>query len=297
MATVDVMRTLLTRLIDDAGVFPPARLPMPKALAAHRDELGGPDAWMIGRFLSPASRLEEFSLAAGRSRPELGVVIDTLGADPAIGDVANACVVAAKYEPTSVEMLTSAEEPLMASVGVVLDGFAELPDRTPAYVELPRGDAVAEWPRAIGAIGAARAGGRAVGAKIRCAGVDQRHVPTDQELARFIVACRDGLAPFKATAGLHQAIRAQHDDGIDRHGVLNLLLACATALRDGSSEAAVAAVLAERDAAVVVDGVCGITPEEAARVRAELLVGFGCCSPAEPIAQIRALGLLGAVGV
>lgn len=293
MAPVEVMRTLLSRLIDDAGLFPPARLPMPEALDIHRSQLGADDAWMLGRFLAPASRLEEYSLAADRSRPELGVVVDTLESDPDSADVWSACVLALKYEPTSIEMPASSEHPLMATVGVLLAGFGDLDDTIAAYVELPRGDAVADWPRAIETVGAARASGRNVGAKIRCAGVDQRDVPTDEELALFIVACRDGGTPFKATAGLHQAIRGvRDDDGIDRHGVLNLLLACATALRPGADVAAVAAALAERDSQVVVGALRKLTIADAAKIRSELLVGFGCCAPAEPMADIRAVGLL-----
>jgi hypothetical protein len=292
MATGELMRTLLARLIDDAGVFPPARLPMPDALAAHRQVADSKDAWLVGRFLSPESRLEEFALAAGRDRPELGIIVDTLVPDADSADVWAASVLVAKYEPTSVEVLASDEHPLMATVGVVLAGFAELPESTAMYVELPRGGAVADWPRAIETLGAAVASGRNVGAKVRCAGTTQDDVPTDSELAGFVVACRDHGTPFKATAGLHHAIRGQQDDGIDHHGFLNLLLACAVALSGDGDEAAVAAVLAERDPAVVMGAIRALTIGTAARVRGELLAAFGCCSPGEPIADLRELGLL-----
>jgi hypothetical protein len=292
MPTAGVMHVLLARLIDDAGLFPPARLPMPEALAADRSLHRGEHSALIGRFLAPASRLEEFALAAGRTRPELGIVVDTLGAEPDDADVEAVAAVIGKYEPSSVEVRASGESPLMATVGVVLAGFAGLADETAVYVELPRGDAMADWPRAIETLGAARAGGRNVGAKVRCAASVGGDAPSDDELARFVVDCRDGGTPFKATAGLHRAIRHTQDDGLDRHGFLNLLLACAVALRDGSEAVDVAAVLAERGADTVVEGIESLSVEEAARVRTELFTAFGCCDPREPIDDLRALGLL-----
>jgi hypothetical protein len=292
MPTADVMRVLSARLIDDAGVFPPARLPMPDALAAHRSLVAGEHAAVIGRFLVPASRLDEFELATGRARPELGVVVDTLGASADIALVEAVAAIVGKYEPTSVEILASGESSLMASVGVVLAGFAGLPESTSLYVELPRAGGLADWPLAIETFGAARTGGRSVGAKVRCAITTTDDAPTNDELARFVIDCRDGGTPFKATAGLHHAIRHTQDDGRERHGFLNLLLACAVAFREESDAETLEAVLSERDAAVVVDGIRSLSVDEATRVRTELLTGFGCCDPTEPIADLLALGLL-----
>jgi hypothetical protein len=292
MPTAGVLRVLLARLIDDAGLFPPALLPMPDALAANRSLAAADHAAVIGRFLAPASRLEEFALAAGRSRPELGIVVDTLGTQPDEAEVEAVATVLGKYEPTSVEVLAANGSPLMATVGILLAGFAGLPDGTSVYVELPRGDALADWPRAIETLGAARAGGRNVGAKVRCAMTANDEAPSDEDLARFVIDCRDGGTPFKATAGLHHAIRHTQTDGLERHGFLNLLLGCAVALRADSGADDVAMVLAERDPAVVVDGIDSLSVEDAARVRTELLTGFGCCDPTEPIDDLRALGLL-----
>jgi len=53
------LETLLARLIDYAGLFPPASLPMEEALASYRCYRDGEYAWMLGRFVVPAARAAE----------------------------------------------------------------------------------------------------------------------------------------------------------------------------------------------------------------------------------------------
>lgn len=128
------------------------------------------------------------------------------------------------------------------------------------FVEVPLDD---ELERNLERVHAARAY-----AKVRCGG---ERVPTAAELARFVRACAALELPFKASAGLHHALPA---DG--QHGFLNLL-------------AAVAEPDAAEDALAAPDA--GLPLERARRVR-QRFRGFGSCSVAEPVADLRALGLL-----
>jgi hypothetical protein len=67
------LRALLTGLIDYAGLFPPAKLAMEEAIANYARYRIEPEAWMLGRFVCPASRLAELSayLELFRSGPPL----------------------------------------------------------------------------------------------------------------------------------------------------------------------------------------------------------------------------------
>jgi hypothetical protein len=56
---VEARRILLERLIDHAAMFPPARLPLPDALADHRAARASDESWMLARFVAPASSLRE----------------------------------------------------------------------------------------------------------------------------------------------------------------------------------------------------------------------------------------------
>src|SRR5512139_1490599 len=60
---MESVRALLVGAVDYAGLFPPAALPMAGAVAEYGRAQGGPDAWMLGRFVLPAGRLSEFAEA------------------------------------------------------------------------------------------------------------------------------------------------------------------------------------------------------------------------------------------
>ena len=51
-------RALLSEIVDYAGLFPPAQLPLEKAVREYAAHLGEEKAWMLGRFIIPAQRLE-----------------------------------------------------------------------------------------------------------------------------------------------------------------------------------------------------------------------------------------------
>ena len=72
-------------------------------------------------------------------------------------------------------------------------------------------------------------------AKVRCGGAV---VPSDAELAGFVRGCRERGLVFKATAGLHHAVRSNGE-----HGFLNLL---AAVIFEGREEAALARDRLER---------------------------------------------------
>jgi hypothetical protein len=59
---VQSMRALLANLIDYAGLYPPAALPLPEVIANYERYLLSPDAWMLNRLVLPIERLSEVSL-------------------------------------------------------------------------------------------------------------------------------------------------------------------------------------------------------------------------------------------
>jgi hypothetical protein len=69
---VDAREALLGQLIDHAPLFPPASLPMDEALAEHERARASDKAWLLGRYVVPASRLHEL----GSAELRLSVVLD-----------------------------------------------------------------------------------------------------------------------------------------------------------------------------------------------------------------------------
>jgi hypothetical protein len=124
-------------------------------------------------------------------------------------------------------------------------------------------------------------------AKFRTGGVRAGLYPDERELARAVLLAVRAQVPFKATAGLHHAVRnTDPRTGFEQHGHLNLLAATGAAL-GGAGEEEVVAVLAERDATTVAGLVGALSPEVRSAFRS-----FGTCSLAEPVGELAALGLL-----
>ncbi len=143
------------------------------------------------------------------------------------------------------------------------------------YVELPVDAGLEQRLDALAGTG--------LRAKVRCGG---ERVPSTEELARFVRGCRERGLVFKATAGLHHAVRTGPD-----HGFLNLLAACVF----GDEEAALAdedpgAFRARPGSFRWRDRAAG--PEELAAVRRALFHSIGSCSFFEPVEELRRLGAL-----
>lgn len=94
-----MLNRFLVELIDDAGLFPPASLPMEEALRAHDRANAGRYQWIVGRLIVPASRLDELETHLPRvgTRPlVLSVILDGAGADGQRTGVARARTLGAK---------------------------------------------------------------------------------------------------------------------------------------------------------------------------------------------------------
>jgi hypothetical protein len=270
--TQDARRVVLDRLIDDAGLFPPARKPMARALADHRAARAGAHAWMLGRFLCPASRLAELAQAGPDPDWRLGAIADG-------GDWRDVLARVAAYDgPGTVDAIE-------LKLPGVLD---EAPQGIELFVEVPTADArtlTSELERLA-------ADGRA-GAKIRCGGASPDAFPSDEAVARFVAECvRLGL-PFKATAGLHHPFRTRDDQiGVLQHGFVNLLAATALAAADGT------VIIAEADPDAFELGADGLRwrdrvadADTLARARG-LFAAYGSCSFEEPVADLVTYGIL-----
>ena len=244
-APVDARRALLSRLIDHAPLFPPASLPLPEALAEDARARESRDAFMLARFVCPASRLEELPDAARG----ISAVLDApLMSGPSI-------------------------EAIEVRDGVELEALSALAPEV--YVEVPLDGALEERLDALEADG--------LRAKVRCGG---NSVPTTAELAMFVRACHARGIVFKATAGLHHAVRTS-----GQHGFLNLLAAVVF----GDEEDA----LAETDPAAFELGPSvfawrGRTASaaELAEARRGRIHSIGSCSFFEPVEELQALGVL-----
>jgi len=61
----DSLRALVSNLIDYAGLYPPAGLPLEEVLARYGRYRSSPECWMLNRLVLPASKLAEARLEDG----------------------------------------------------------------------------------------------------------------------------------------------------------------------------------------------------------------------------------------
>jgi hypothetical protein len=237
------------RLIDHAALFPPASMELDEALTEDRAARSSEHAELLNRFVVPAARVPELP----DEMPPLSAVLpDAAGAAHLEGD----------DRVCAVELRLEGARPRPADLLAAYRSLEPLDVTT--YFELVFDDGWRDAvPAAIGAVAAV--GGRV---KVRCGG---EHVPSVEQLALVVACCREAGVRFKATAGLHHAVRRG-----DEHGFLNLMAAVTT------PRERIAAVLAEEDA-----GSLEVRPESR-----ELFDGFGSCSWREPIDDLRELGML-----
>lgn len=269
---------LLAALVDDAGLFPPERLPMDRALARHRADAAAGHPVLTHRFLCMAGRLAELRSELADEVLRLGLIVDT---GPAGVDAA---VAAVRAEPRLQLETVEVALPATDVAGAARTHVPRLATvDAPVFVEVPRAPG---WRTALEVVASA-----GVGAKLRCGGVASSLFPTVAELAAMVTALVAVGAPWKATAGLHHAVRYRdRRTGFDHHGFLNLLVAVGRAV-EGATDDDVAAALAVDTGSALAAEVRAAGDVVGARARRSL-VAYGSCSTSEPIADLEALGLI-----
>jgi hypothetical protein len=262
-----VIPALFAGLCDDAAVFPPGLAPLPDAVAAHDEH---ETAWytdLVGPLVVAAPALASLQDVLGARGTPLPIAVTLPGGPAQLAGVLDA-VPALPVELAALEIAVpdgmGPDEVLAAVSGA----------SAPVFVEIPRDDRRGPLLRALAGTGHR--------AKFRTGGVRADLYPDEAELAAAIRAAVEAGVPFKATAGLHHALRnTDPATGFEQHGFLNLLLAAADPDR-------AEVLLAERDGEVVAARVRELDPGV---VRARF-VSFGTCSITDPLTELAGLGLL-----
>ena len=290
------LRTLLTGLVDYAGLFPPAELPMAQAVEKYASYKKGAHTWMLGRFVLPVSRLGEFAAAAAGQVPPAGEPWWLAGLVNAASLRADINAAADFNERHDLGAVVDSFELKAADAGTIAEAAKLVPRGAALYVEVPLDpdpapllDVIAEHN---------------LRAKARTGGVTPDAIPPSAQVARFLNGCAERGIVYKCTAGLHHPIRARYpltykpDAPVAvMHGYLNVFLAGAYLLH-GMPEPEAVALLDETNIAAFQFGDQSVTwrghrlaPDQlgAARIYA---TAFGSCSFDEPVGDLQAAGVL-----
>jgi hypothetical protein len=292
---VSSTRALLTGILDYAGTFPPASLPLAEAVSNYARVWGSGDRWILGRLIVPFHSLGEFDqLARTWEVDENGAwsVSVVLGPQAAT-HLSEALALAERRNPRY--RIASLEFPPLGAADI-RDFSRSVPDTIEMFFEVP---IESDLERCINVISASGAF-----AKVRTGGVTTSAFPTPERLVRFFEAFADAGLAFKATAGLHHAIRGcyalTYEPGSQTetmHGFMNVAVAAAIVCAGGDSSEAVEA-LSESSAQAFELGPEALTwrartigSDNLAAMRRRFFKSFGSCSVREPIAELAELRL------
>lgn len=280
---------LFTRICDDAAVFPPGNMPLPDAVSTHLWRQQSSHAAPLGPLVVPAAdmpRLATIVSEGADTMPDhhpanledlLGLAV-TVPTPLAAGEAAAAARAVPFARLAALEIAVPDAMPADLVVPALRDAIGE-PVGIAIYIEIPR-------DHRRGPLISALSGTRYL-AKLRTGGVRAELFPDETELAATLIALVKASVPFKATAGLHHAVRnTDPEAGFEQHGFLNLLTAVDAAI-EGAGIDALVSLLADRDG----ENIAGVVHRLPTSVRGTFR-SFGTCSIGEPIDELVALGLL-----
>jgi hypothetical protein len=296
------LKVLLDGVVDYAGLFPPAKLDMAASVRNYSAYMRGTHSWVLGRFIVPVSRLEEFNFHLGdihpRSSGELWRVSALADSDFA-ADLERIKSFNRWHgeRDEGLKVAIDSVEVKANSAGYISEIRRMEPGSLRVFFELPAGPDCAELVWSI-----AQAGGSA---KLRAGSVTGDTFPSIETVVGFIYNCLHAGIRFKATAGLHHPIRGvqplTYEPDSERgmmYGFLNVLL-CAAFAYDGMREDDAASVLAEESVGEFVFDDSGVAwhghhlaIETISLARRDFVVSFGSCSFEEPLNDLRKFRLL-----
>lgn len=306
------LKPFLSKIIDYAGLYPPANLSLEEAFKNFVEYQDSPDSWMLSRFVIPAKRLSHLTplmpasasvlsfTALGRSGSTADEFLANLKLD--IDDILSfrethgAAVIVDMFEvalPTSALTDSTQAHDLVKESSDILNK-----NGITVFFEAPFGEG---WQsRAENLIRALRKlKDRHVGFKLRTGGVTADAFPSTEQVAWAIASLRNAGVPLKCTAGLHHPIRHFNESVQTKmHGFLNVFGAGVLAEAKDLSQAQIQSILEDENPENFTFDENGFTWKDLRVVNSEITsnrlfaTSFGSCSFDEPREDLRNLGLL-----
>jgi hypothetical protein len=286
------LHTLLSAIVDYAGLFPPAQLDLATAIAQYQHHQTEPQSWMLGRFVLKLSQFEQFlqHIPAGQSQ----VVSLILDGEPEIAIKQLSKLI--QSDPLSIQIAALEIPPYPLSQLVKI--LPQLPEKLEVYCEFFWEQ---DWKSYLKVLPS-----HSVGLKIRTGGLAPQAFPSSEQLSLLIFSLAQAGIPFKATAGLHHPLPKICPLSTEpnsllaaMHGFLNVAIAASFAYTQTTTLKSIQAILETktvRDFNFTEQEIGWLDHRlnlaEIQRARSQFFRSFGSCSVQEPIEDLKQLSLL-----
>lgn len=313
------MKTFLNKMIDYAGIFPPANLDLAQAFHNYLFYREGEYKWMLNKFIVPAKKLSDLGKLMQDVKIEVPVGISVLGTGGETisqfsksitddvkkiddflkhhGGLASVDVYEVKL-PQEVLDQEEADDMLdmMISASGELDALLgkEVPIFYEAIMDENYEATILKVVENIASLN------NKCGFKLRTGGTEADTIPSSEVIAFAIMTCCEFSVPMKCTAGLHHPIR-HYDDGVkaNMHGFFNVFGAGVLAYSSSLDEMELLEILNDEDPDEFMFDDNGFewneieaTNEEVREARSGMIVSFGSCSFDEPVDDLKVMELL-----
>jgi hypothetical protein len=287
----EAIKTILNGLIDYAGLFPPDNLEMSAAVSNFISYRNDANAWMLGRFLLPISRIDDFENVSSRLLPgenslpiSLSVTADSdlLGGLKRVAEFNNSIFAAGNnvvIDSIEFSVLTGSE---------ILNINNLLPSHLVAYFDVPPGSRGEELVDAV-----ALAGGRV---KLRIGETKPEILNASSDILRYFDSCSRLNVPI--TIRMEYLFPRKVADSSGKSFFLNLFLAAAF-VRSGMDIAEASQILDEDSSGAFFIDEQGITwrgfrldLDQIKSVRDNFLISFGVGSFTGFVSDLESLHLL-----
>jgi hypothetical protein len=219
------LKALLSSIVDYAGLFPPAKLSLEEALKNYAQYQTTPHNWMLGRFVLPASSLNQLDqllpIAPLKDNKTRQWFFSALLAE----DLALEMERVRLLNDSDKIAVTALELPPLPPTEIERV-LPYLPVRVNSFFEIPLNKSLDKYLAALRQTSAL--------AKIRTGGTSINMFPSTTELCQGILALVAARVPFKATAGLHHPLPANYrltsesgGPSTMMHGFLNVAVTAA----------------------------------------------------------------------
>lgn len=312
------LKNFCSKMIDYAGLFPPASLELGQAFHNFVFYRQGEFKWMLGKFIIPVSKLSALGGILDEMKIEGIMPLSVLGSggesisefnNNFSSDIKKIQAFNIKYStvisidafevrlPKALFEKDDNDEMLDLIISVTAELEASLGKEVPVFYEVTLSeDYEEEIIRAVETIASLDKG---CGYKLRTGGTEPAAFPEPAVIAFAIMTCCEFNVPMKCTAGLHHPIRHYNEEvKANMHGFMNVFAAGILAYTNNLDEEELLEVLSDDDPFEFVFGDSGFVWNELevsnlqiTEARDKFMLSYGSCSFDDPIEDLKTMEL------